>query len=214
MSTAEEIRERRRLKVLEKLNAKYKDTPAEEEQPIITNPVKADILPPKNIESEIKTTPNVPQKQTVQAEPKASVFDEYKKMRNFQKFEELFFKVRTLILILFSLFSAFIMVGNPVFGLPIHPLIGFLVLQVTFAGINQFIKKSRGTSYFDQKALDIPGLNKLMGNNMAGVVDVATSYVKVFTFLLEKVEDLSIYIVFTFMFCELLNFLNIQANSK
>jgi len=209
MSTPEEIRERRRLKVLEKLNAKYKDTPAEEEQQIITNPAKTDILPPKNIESETKTTPNAPKEQS-----KASVFDEYKKMRNFQKFEELFFKVRTLILILYSFFSAFIMVGNPLFVVPIHPLIGFLILQLTFSGINQFTKKSRGTSYFDQKALDIPGMNKLMGNNMAGVVDVATSYVKVFTFLLEKVEDLSLYIVFTFMFCELLNFLNIQANSK
>ena len=87
MSTPEEIRERRRLKVLEKLNAKYKDTPTSEEEQVVTNTVQTDILPPKNIESEIKSTPAAPKEQATPAESKTSVFDEYKKMRNFQKFE-------------------------------------------------------------------------------------------------------------------------------
>ncbi len=87
MSTAEEIRERRRQKVLEKLNAKYKDVPNEEEQ-IITNPIKTETeILPQNPESITKPTPIAPREQPVATEPKTSVFNEYKKMRDFEKFE-------------------------------------------------------------------------------------------------------------------------------
>jgi len=86
MSTAEEIRERRRQKVLEKLNAKYKDVPTQEEEQVMTNPIKTETLLPNN-ESLTKPTPIAPREQPLAAESKTSVFDEYKKMRNFEKFE-------------------------------------------------------------------------------------------------------------------------------
>jgi len=93
MSTAEEIRERRRLKVQEKLNAKYKDTfQKEEEDEVILNKSTEPLI--TNTKSEItpETTPSSSQVQpkTSEAEPKVSVFEEYRKMRNVEKFEVIF----------------------------------------------------------------------------------------------------------------------------
>ena len=92
MSTAEEIRERRRLKIQEKLNAKYKGTLERDEDTdnLLDKPTEP-LIPTPQTEIIQETTLPPSQTQQTTTEPKVSVFDEYKKMRNMERFEVISF---------------------------------------------------------------------------------------------------------------------------
>lgn len=90
MSSADEIRERRRQKVLEKLNAKYKDTPASDDNTPLQEKPTENPNQPAHFETQTLTKqPEVESqiKPKAKEEPQVSVFDEYRKMRNFEKFQ-------------------------------------------------------------------------------------------------------------------------------
>ena len=88
MSTQEEIRERRRQKLLQKLDAKYKDVPLDEPENIIstTAPKSEESLTQSEYsQNNSKNLAQTPAK-SQEEQPKVSVFEEYRKMKMAEQF--------------------------------------------------------------------------------------------------------------------------------
>ena len=88
MSTPEEIRERRRQKLLQKLDAKYKDTPLNEEENNISTTVPksdASITQAEYSQDDSRNLAQMPAKPQ-EEQTKVSVFEEYRKMKMSEQF--------------------------------------------------------------------------------------------------------------------------------